>query len=187
MSFPPIAQKLVSGVSALGIGACRNMEHAWREHCGRLTPQQLSSAKACEEHVRSFGRQLVRQGLADTLLGGCDDVQDVIANFTGSLSTPTAARAGALRALAESAKSFKIVRMAEELTAQAQELAIEGEFLLEVRLRGLRDYGRWVVDESEVAQRVVASLRPLGYQSGTSQTWDAQLQQWEPQICLAWI
>ena len=27
--------------------------------------------------------------------------------------------------------------------------AIEGEFLMEVRLRGLKDYGRWVVDESE--------------------------------------
>ena len=89
--------------------------------------------------------------------------------------------------MAESAKSYKIARMAEELAANAQKLAIEGEFLMEVRLRGLKDYGRWVVDENEVAQRIFASLRPLGYQSGASQVYDEQLQQWEPQICLAWI
>ena len=164
------------------------MEAQWREHCRRLTPAELSSEKACEEHLREFERQLIRQGLTGTLLSGCDDVQEVIANhFSGSLSAPKAASAGALRALAESAKSYKIARMAEELAANAQELAIEGEFLMEVRLRGLQTYGRWVVDESEVALRVVASLRPLGYQSGASQVYDEQLQQWEPQICLAWI
>tara|TARA_B100000795_G_scaffold210768_1_gene164334 strand:- start:553 stop:1050 length:498 start_codon:yes stop_codon:yes gene_type:complete len=165
------------------------MEQAWREHCARLTPTQLSSTKACEEHLREFERQLVRQGLTGTLLSGCDDVQEVIANhLSGSISEPKCCpTAGALRALAESAKSYKIARMAEELAANARELAIEGEFLMEVRLRGLKDYGRWVVDENEVAQRVVASLRPLGYQSGASQVYDEQLQQWEPQICLAWI
>ena len=165
------------------------MEQAWRAHCARLTPAQLSSTKACEEHLREFERQLVRQGLTGTLLSGCDDVQEVISNhFSGSLSAPKGCpSAGALRALAESAKSFKIAKMAEELAASAQELAIEGEFLMEVRLRGLKDYGRWVVDESEVALRVVASLRPLGYQSGASQAWDQHLQQWEPQICLAWV
>ena len=77
--------------------------------------------------------------------------------------------------------------MAEELAANARRLAVEGEFLMEVRLRGLKDYGQWVVDENEVALRVVALLRPLGYQSGVSQAWDVELQQWEPQICIAWI
>ena len=164
------------------------MEQAWRDHWrGAIT--KLSSTKACEEHLREFERQLVRQGLTGTLLCGCDDVQEVIANhFSGSLSAPKGCpSAGALRALAESAKSFKIARMAEELAANAQELAIEGEFLMEARLRGLKGYGQWVVDESEVALRVVALLRPLGYQSGASQAWDKRLQQWEPQICLAWI
>jgi hypothetical protein len=162
------------------------MEQAWREHCSRLTPAQLSSLQSGEEH---FWRQLVRQGLTGTLLSGCDDVQEVIANhLSGSLSAPRdCPSAAALRALAESSKSFKIARMAEELAANAQRLAIEGEFLMEVRLRGLKDYGRWVVDESEIALRVVALLRPLGYQSGASQAWDPELQQWEPQICIAWI
>ena len=165
------------------------MEQAWRERCSRLTPAQLSSFKSCEEHSRDFSRQLVRQGLTGTLLSGCDDVQEVIANhLSGSLSAPRdCPSAAALRALAESSKSFKIARMAEELAANAQRLAIEGEFLMEVRLRGLKDYGQWVVDESEVALRVVALLRPLGYQSGVSQAWDVVLQQWEPQICIAWI
>ena len=155
------------------------MEQAWRERCSRLTPAQLSSFKSCEEHSRDFSRQLVRQGLTGTLLSGCDDVQEVIANhLSGSLSAPRdCPSAAALRALAESSKSFKIARMAEELAANARRLAIEGEFLMEVRLRGLKDYGQWVVDENEVALRVVALLRPLGYQSGVSQAWDVVLQQ----------
>ena len=102
------------------IGRAATMEQAWRERCSRLTPAQLSSFKSCEEHSRDFSRQLVRQGLTGTLLSGCDDVQEVIANhLSGSLSAPRdCPSAAALRALAESSKSFKIARMAEELAAK---------------------------------------------------------------------
>ena len=77
--------------------------------------------------------------------------------------------------------------MTEEVANKAKAAAVEGEFIMQIKLRTLAAYGSWVMDEVEMAMKVVRSLRLLGYQSGTSQTWDEQKLQWEPVICLAWI
>jgi len=47
----------------------------WREHCGRLTAQQLNCAIAADDHIKRFEQEVVRQGLQGTPLGDCADVQ----------------------------------------------------------------------------------------------------------------
>jgi hypothetical protein len=165
------------------------MQAAWREHCSKLTIAQLMDRAQTEEHIRQFECELVSQGLQGTALEDCDDVQELIARELGSCLDvdPAAPRADALRVLAGASQAFKIARMTEEVANKAKAAAVEGEFIMQVKLRTLAAYGSWVMDEVEMAMKVVRSLRLLGYQSGTSQTWDEQKLQWEPVICLAWI
>ena len=101
------------------------MKDAWREHVGKLTLQQIHSPDACREHLHSFPRSVVSQGLALTQLASNDDVQDVITTFLRSpdYMVPPAA---SMKVLADTVRAFHIGVTLEEIGGLVKDAAQDG-------------------------------------------------------------
>ena len=99
------------------------MEAAWKEHVGKLTLEQLSSAEACREHLEGFHRQLVADGVRGTAIGSVQDVQHVIAEY---LQNTTPATPAALRELTRRSRNFYVTQLVNELIEIAKEAASLG-------------------------------------------------------------
>ena len=170
------------------------MELVWKEHCGRLTLQQLSSADACNEHLRNFERTLVEKGLQGTVLGNCDDVQGLIVK--SFMPGPAAPNGKALAVLAKAEQSFRIVKAAEELADMAKQNALEGNFRLAVKVSDLKSYRAYMQDPAllEELKGILAGLdfsmafnNDIKYANGTgAPRYLRGESSWDREIHLVW-
>lgn len=107
------------------------MERAWLKHCGSIKNDMLTSAAACQEHVRQFDLQAVSDGLRGSLLEDCLDVQTQIATAT-SESTRGDVSVG-LRALAVAGRDFRIKCIVEEIVDLAKRKALRGHHSMVIK------------------------------------------------------
>ena len=148
------------------------MERAWREHIGRLTLEQLSSADALQAHVRQFEVQLVAQGLDTSIVGGITDVHEQIAKF---LSEVPAVDAKTMETLANAQRKVLVGRVMSEIMEKIKETSMEGGTCINdgTLLASNHPDGDfwWLVKtppkntrvRTEVKEAVVQRLKQLGY------------------------
>ena len=146
------------------------MERAWREHIGRLTLEQLSSADALQAHVRQFEVQLVAQGLDASIIGGITDVHEQIAKF---LSEVPAVDAATMKTLANAQRKVLVGRVMSEIMEKIKEKSMEGGTCIQSTVPYNKpDYNFWWLVKTppkdarvreETKQAVVQRLKQLGY------------------------
>ena len=147
------------------------MEDAWHEHVGKLTLQQIRSPDACREHLHSFPRAIVSQGLALTPLASNNDVQDVITTFLRSpdYMVPPAA---SMKVLTDTERAFHMGVMLKEIGEIVKAAAQDGRKKtgwMDPRENGpdkddlLRSHRNFTADPSWLAE-LHAVLGQEGYQ-----------------------
>ena len=147
------------------------MERAWREHIGRLTLEQLSSADALQAHVRQFEVQLVAQGLDTSIVGGITDVHEQIAKF---LSEVPAVDAETMKTLANAQRKVLVGRVMSEIMEKIKEKSMEGGTCIQstVPYNDKPDGDFWWLVKTppkstrvrtEAKEAVVQRLKQLGY------------------------